>query len=57
MLGRRPSPELISELLELFRSGELRLPFELRPLDDVADAIAAVRAGRIVGRILLDPGA
>jgi NADPH2:quinone reductase len=55
MLHRRPSPVLITELLELLRDGDLHLPLTVRPLEEVADAIAVVRAGGVVGRILLKP--
>jgi NADPH:quinone reductase len=55
MLHRRPPPALAAELLDLLRSGGLVLPYEVRPLASVADAVADVRAGRVVGRVAIDP--
>jgi NADPH:quinone reductase len=55
MLERRLSGELVEELLQLVSRGVLRLPFDVRPLSDVSQAIDDVRAGRVVGRVALDP--
>jgi NADPH:quinone reductase-like Zn-dependent oxidoreductase len=43
------------ELLTLLQRGELTLPVERRPLRELAGALADLRSGRVVGRIVLVP--
>jgi NADPH:quinone reductase len=55
MLHRRAAPTVAGELLALLRARSLTLPYDVRPLDDIAYAIADVRHGRAVGRVAIDP--
>ena len=44
----------IAELLELVqRAGMPAVPIWVRPLDEIGQALADLRAGRIVGRVVL----
>jgi D-arabinose 1-dehydrogenase-like Zn-dependent alcohol dehydrogenase len=44
----------IAELLELVnRSGMPQVPIRTRPLDDVSAALGDLRAGKIIGRVVL----
>ncbi len=44
------------ELLDLARSGKVpAIPVELRPLDQADDALQDLRAGKVIGRIVLTP--
>jgi NADPH:quinone reductase len=55
MLHRAPRMgPLAAELLALLTTGELHLPYTVRPLADLADALEEMRSGRVVGRIALD---
>lgn len=46
----------LTELLELVnRSGMPPVPIRTRTLDEVGDALAQLRAGRVVGRVVLTP--
>ena len=48
----------IAELLELVnRTGMPPVPIRTRPLEDVNDALNDLRAGKVVGRVVLRPGA
>ena len=48
----------MTELLELVnRTGLPQVPIRTRPLEDVNDALNDLRAGRIVGRVVLTPAA
>lgn len=48
----------LAELLDLVRrTGMPAVPLQQRPLDQVADALADLRAGRVVGRVVLQPTA
>ena len=47
----------LAELLALVqRSGMPSVPIRTRPLDEVSDALADLRAGRVVGRVVLQDG-
>jgi D-arabinose 1-dehydrogenase-like Zn-dependent alcohol dehydrogenase len=44
------------ELIGLVRQGRVnKIPVEVRSLDDVNDAIAALRSGDVMGRLVLRP--
>jgi NADPH:quinone reductase len=45
---------LAAELLTLLTSGELRLPYTVRPLHELPLALEDMRNGRVVGRVALD---
>ena len=50
-------PEM-RELLDLVkRTGLPPVPIRTRPLDDVNDALNDLRAGKVVGRVVLTPAA
>jgi NADPH2:quinone reductase len=55
MLSRRLPAPLLDELLQLLARGELALPFSVRPLRRLPEALREVRGGLIVGRVALDP--
>ena len=47
----------IAELLALVnRSGMPEVPIRTRPLDEVSEALGDLRAGKVVGRVVLTPG-
>jgi NADPH:quinone reductase len=46
---------LAPDLLLLLQTGELRLPIDRRPLSELTSALADLRAGRVVGRLVLLP--
>ncbi|MFD0630289.1 zinc-binding dehydrogenase [Catenulispora yoronensis] len=45
----------LSELMMLVEAGKVSLATELFPLEDAAEAMAAVAAGRVAGRAVLVP--
>ena len=46
----------LAELLELVnRTGLPQVPIRTRPLDEVSDALGDLRAGKVVGRVVLTP--
>jgi D-arabinose 1-dehydrogenase-like Zn-dependent alcohol dehydrogenase len=48
----------LAELLELVnRTGLPQVPIRTRPLDEVSDALGDLRAGKVVGRVVLTPAA
>ena len=45
----------LREVFELHAAGKTRVISEVRPLDEVNEAIADVEAGRVAARIVLEP--
>lgn len=43
----------LREVLTLYQEGKVRIPVESRPLDQVNDALNKLRAGRVMGRLVL----
>lgn len=52
LLGNR---QLVREMLEIAASGKVRVVAEARPLAGAAEALADLRAGKVVGRLVLVP--
>ena len=49
------SPQLRA-LIDMYKHGKLKpIPVEVRPLEQINEAIDDLQAGRVTGRIVLDP--
>ncbi|MBL6606471.1 MAG: zinc-binding dehydrogenase, partial [Alphaproteobacteria bacterium] len=49
------SPQLRT-LIDMYKQGKLKpIPVEVRPLSEINEAIEALQAGQVTGRIVLNP--